>query len=269
MLRLSDFWLADGTFKTAPPLFTQVYVVHALRGGPQPMRDGHLLPSLFVLLSNKTEATYRRMWEQIRTLCPLAQSSEMLLDFEKAAINSFEGVWPDTLVRCCFFHLTQNVWRKVQAAGMQADYNHDEELAMRIRQLPALVLYFERTYIGRTLPGGTHQAPLFPIYLWNFHIDTPFRLPRTTNAVEAWHRSFNATIGCRHPSIWKLITALKREQGLVEVRQAKSTAEAAPTKRRSAQANEQALRNLVTSYYDRAGLDFLRGVAHHFSLGAD
>ena len=57
MLRLSDFWLDDGTFKTAPPLFTQVYVVHTLRGGPQPMRDGHLLPSLFVLLPNKTEAT--------------------------------------------------------------------------------------------------------------------------------------------------------------------------------------------------------------------
>ena len=227
MLRLSDFWLADGTFKTEPPLFTQVYVVHALRGGPQPMREGHLLPSLFVLLPNKTEATYRRMWEQIRTLCPLAQPREMLLDFEKAAINSFEEVWPDTLVRCCFFHLTQNIWRKVQAAGMQADYNHDEELVMRIRQLPALsfaspsdvphlfaavlqqlpmpqateqVLYFERTYIGCTLPGGTHQAPLFPIYLWNFHIDTPFGLPLTTNAVEAWHRSFNVTVGCQFES---------------------------------------------------------------------
>ena len=152
------------------------------------MRDGHLLPSLFVLLPNKTEATYRRMWEQIRTLCPLAQPREMLLDFEKAAINSFEEVWPDALVRCCFFHLTQNVWCKVQAAGMQADYNHDEELAMRIRQLPALafaspsdvqhlfaavvqqlpmpqatelVLYFERTYIGRTLPGAT--VPYLPV----------------------------------------------------------------------------------------------------------
>ena len=33
---------------------------------------------------------------------------------------------------------TGQVWRKVQAAGMQAHYNHDDELAMRIRQLPAL-----------------------------------------------------------------------------------------------------------------------------------
>ena len=38
MLRLSEYWLADCTFKTAPSFFTQVYVVHALRGGPHPMR---------------------------------------------------------------------------------------------------------------------------------------------------------------------------------------------------------------------------------------
>ena len=61
MLQLAEYWMTDVTFKTAPPLFSQVYVVHALRGGAQLLRDGHLLPSLFVLLPNKTEATYRRM----------------------------------------------------------------------------------------------------------------------------------------------------------------------------------------------------------------
>ena len=113
-------------------------------------------------------------------------------------------MWPETVVKCCFFHLTQNVWRKVQAAGMQADYSQDEELAIRIRQLPALafahpydvhqlfaevaqqlpmsqatelVLYFERTYIGRTLPGRTHQTSLFPLKLWNYYYETPFGLP--------------------------------------------------------------------------------------------
>ena len=296
MLESSQYWLADGTFKTAPELFLQVYVIHALRGGPNPLQNGHLLPSLFVLLPNKTQATYTRMWQQIKALCPNAHPNQMIMDFEKAAINSFEHVWPVTFVKCCFFHLTQNVWRKVQSEGLQSDYNQDAELAILIRLLPALafaaphevphlfgdvvqqlpmpqatglVLYFENTYIGRTLPGGTYQRALFPIEMWNYHFDTPFGLPRTTNIVEAWHRSFNATVGCSHPSIWKFIASLKREQGLVEVRQAKFIAGAQPPKRVKSQANEQALKELIASYLYRPRMEFLRGVAHHFSMDAN
>ena len=42
MLQFSRVWLADGTFRTAPLLFTQVYVIHALRGGPDLLKDDHL-----------------------------------------------------------------------------------------------------------------------------------------------------------------------------------------------------------------------------------
>ncbi|KAI6660219.1 hypothetical protein LOD99_10455 [Oopsacas minuta] len=45
----SNIWLADGTFKTAPQLLAQVYTIHALRGGLNPLQDGHLLPCLFIL----------------------------------------------------------------------------------------------------------------------------------------------------------------------------------------------------------------------------
>ena len=65
MLRNSQIWVADGTFKSVPALFTQVYVIHSLRGrGDQvlSLEVGHLLPGLFVLLKNKTEAVYLRMW---------------------------------------------------------------------------------------------------------------------------------------------------------------------------------------------------------------
>ena len=104
--------------------------------------------------------------------------------------------------------------------------------------------------------------------MWNYHFDTPFGLPQTTNIVEAWHRSFNATVGCNHPSIWKFNASLKREQGLVEVRQAKFIAGAQPPKRIKSQAHEQTLKELIASYLYRPRMEFLRGVAHHFSMDA-
>ena len=135
------------------------------------------------------------------------------MDYGKAAISSFERTWPSSVVKGCFFHLTQNVWRKVQAEGMQVEYSQDEELAIRIRIIPdlaftaphevcgmfaevaaqlptpeadGLIQYFERTYIGRTLPGGAYQRVLFPIGMWNHHFDTAYGFPRTTNIVEGW-----------------------------------------------------------------------------------
>ena len=140
------------------------------------------------------------MWEHspelVQTLCSDAQPTQLVNDFEKAAINSFRLIWYNTNFKGCFFHLTQNIWRKVQAEGLQSDYNNDEELALKIRHLPTLafvspfnvrdyfetviehlpnpglkglVLYFEQTYIGRTLAGGFHQEPLFLIQMWNQH----------------------------------------------------------------------------------------------------
>ena len=115
-LELAPIFLADGTFKTAPILFEQVYVIHALRGGPEQFENGHLLPSLFVLLTKKTDDVYMRMWEVIQQLCPGAQPTHMLMDFERAAINSFSHFWPHTTVKSCFFHFThikKNTSRRV------------------------------------------------------------------------------------------------------------------------------------------------------------
>ena len=148
-----------------------------------------------------------------------------------------------SMVKGCFFHLSQNLLRNVQAPGRQVAYSLDEELAIRIRMMPALafaapykvaglfaevdgqlptperddlIQYFERTYIRRTLPGGAYQQALFLLNMWHYHFDTAYDLLRTMNAVEACHRSFNATVWCHHPKIWKFIISLKREQGLVE-----------------------------------------------------
>ena len=103
MLSTSNIWLADGTFKTAPNLFYQLYVIHALKGGPNIFEDGHLLPCLFVLLTNKSEDIYARIWKEIRKLCPDACPSHPIVDFELAAIKSFSLNYPGTQVKGYFF----------------------------------------------------------------------------------------------------------------------------------------------------------------------
>ena len=178
----------------------------------------------------------------------------------------------------CFFHLTQNIWRKVQGVGLQTQYTEDADLAMRIRLLPALafaaqnevpelltlvaqqlpmpeasdlILYFENTYVGRFLPGGSFQAPLFSIPMWNYYsfpnsnvelllfsqfqcgIITLFPIPMWNyysfpNSNVELLPIIQRFSWLQHPNIWKFINALKREQGLVEFRQAKFTAGTRP-----------------------------------------
>ena len=40
--------------------------------------------------------------------------------------------------------------------------------------------------------------------------------PRTNNSVEAWHRAFQRTVGYVHPTVYKLIEALRLEQSNTE-----------------------------------------------------
>ena len=59
----------------------------------------------------------------------------------------------------------------------------------------AVIDYFEDTYIGRLHPGGHRRIPIFELGLWNMYNQTLNDLPRTNNAVEGWHHSFQANVG--------------------------------------------------------------------------
>ena len=98
-----------------------------------------------------------------------------MIDFEIAVINSINAVFPRAEIKGCFFHLCQNVYRKVQALGLQQLYQNDTNFAIQVRMIAALAFvpldkviehfenlqehfidavspvldYFEDTYIGR------------------------------------------------------------------------------------------------------------------------
>ena len=85
VLEGSEHWLMDGTFKTVPPLYLQMYTIHAL------VQD-RVVPALYALLPNKQLETYRRLFAAMLRLNMDLAPSTVLLDFEQAAkvcINSF------------------------------------------------------------------------------------------------------------------------------------------------------------------------------------
>jgi len=43
-------------------------------------------------------------------------------------------------------------------------------------------------------------------------------LPKTNNSVEGWHRAFSSLLGASHPTTWRLIDVIKKEQGLTEMK---------------------------------------------------
>ena len=126
--------------------------------------------------------------------------------------------------------------------------------------------YFEDTYIRRFRRSTPRGPPLFPIELWNMFNRTPEELPRTNNNIEAWHNSFQANVSSTHPTFWKFLDVLLREERIVRVRMLQIQAGHVPEsqRRRYADCNACILR-IVDYYLNRQVMDYLRHIPHNFS----
>ena len=191
----SELWHADGTFKTAPNIFTQLYTIHCVK-------NNITFPCIFALLPNKTEATYGRLLENVKRLALERginlNPREIMSDFELGFINACKRQFPTTQSRGCFFHFSQCLWRKIQQhADIAEKYKADDDFALNLRQIPALAFvpvtklvesfgdlmqtpffaanenllipftdYFEDVWIGR--PGRVSRRPvMFMHEIWN------------------------------------------------------------------------------------------------------
>lgn len=103
-LSQSLHWYADGTFKTVPLLFHQLYTVHWLK-------ENASVPLVFALLLNTLEETYIRFFQELKNLEPLLSPRTITTDFEKAMINAVKKEFPNAKQRGCFFHFTQCIFR--------------------------------------------------------------------------------------------------------------------------------------------------------------
>ncbi|XP_071040757.1 uncharacterized protein [Parasteatoda tepidariorum] len=217
----------DGTFKTVPKLFAQLYTIHGCI-------MGRYYPFAYCLLINKEKTTYVRLFDLLKgkalALGISLNPNSVLIDFERSCISALKDTFPYAAVKGCFFHYGQCIWRKVQELGLSSAYRNDDEVRQWVQRIGALPLVPPESmgdaiiYIENTAPDCTEAMDLFSYVadtwvdecdsmflmdIWN-HYDNPG--DRTNNIVESWHSKFNRRAQKSHLNLFAFIELLQQEE---------------------------------------------------------
>ncbi|CAB4380960.1 unnamed protein product [Rhizophagus irregularis] len=294
----------DGTFKTVPTIFKQLYTIHGSVGGSE---NSQIMPLVFSLMSSKSEECYRALFQNLINFGDEhnidLQPQYVLTDFEKASINAVHIELHGVQNKGCHFHLSQSVYCKVQAFGLASQYASDENISLFVRHIPALAFlpcdnipaafdelrsnmppdmppevnelldWFEIYYVHgkviRRLRNGNvvRSEPLFPPSLWSVTENIEYTFPRTQNSVEAWHRRWETLVGRAHVGLFKIIKELQSEQHQIEIKvESILRGNPRPKQKKHDREHENRIQVVYNDRENRPLLDFLRGIAHNISF---
>lgn len=264
------------------------------------------VPLIYALLSSKEQIQYIAVLNAIVDAAENfnienCQPDVLMTDFEKAIINSCD-VFPDSTVSCCFFHLGQSLYRKIQEVGLQTAYNDptdrnlkihahmllalayvpiaDVKIALRLlkpvvpQALNEVIDYFAVNYITGKPKRGRIAAvpPRYPMHLWNQYEATLQGTHKTNNISEGWHNRFRLLVGKNHPDLYSLLLEFKKEQSdtesiIADLNLGKNV-KAAPKKKWITIQNR--LRTVASSYLtykrDREILHYLKAIGSNIIL---
>lgn len=140
LLAMTPILFGDGTFKTVPEQFMQMYTLHGIV-------EGFVLPLAFALCVRKNLETYEHIFSVIKNLAEekvrrVWSPGKVMMDFEQAAMRAVRLTFPSAVLRGGLFHLNQALWRNVVSNGLRDLYENvdDEDHTVRedIQKLMAL-----------------------------------------------------------------------------------------------------------------------------------
>lgn len=237
----AERWAADGTFRTAPQGFRQLYVLNCFKRNRR-------LACAWVCMQKQTRDAYRVMFKQFDT----AVVKKCVFDFEIAARDAFHDVFLDAQATGGFFHLEQSIKKHARdgpkseksATSYRQLYRSDAFYRRLSRMLAGLAFvpeaqvkdgwkliveevaaidgdthqgsprhcyrqllrYFERYYIGQD--GLLAEDPLFPIAYWNL-CDRLTKEEEISNAgLESGNARWNQCVGAKNPEFATIVQKL-------------------------------------------------------------
>ncbi|KAE9523019.1 hypothetical protein AGLY_016650 [Aphis glycines] len=116
----TDNIYVDGTFKSCPKFFHQIFTIHGY------VNNKVYIPLVFGILGNKELGTYIQFFKHIVTYCSTIDltflPNRIFIDFEIGIHNAAKHVWPLIEIKGCRFHLGQSWWKKIQSLGLTNVY---------------------------------------------------------------------------------------------------------------------------------------------------
>ncbi|XP_003740080.1 uncharacterized protein LOC100898251 [Galendromus occidentalis] len=288
LLKHCNEWFMDGTFKSCPSIFYQMFTIHVK------LMSGKTVPVIYSFLSSKDAATYASLFSVLKEALDGFLPRLIHLDFERAVIAEVSASFPGADIVGCNFHFNQCLWRHIQhEPTLREQYLSNLDCNLNLRMLAALafvpckdvrqafgtlleteffrtnmislssfVNYFEKTWIGREF-----GAAVFPLEWWNSYEATRQGIARTNNAVEGWHSAFQRRLGSSNPTFYKLIEQLKLEQGMMEFGVDNTAARGNDTPpKRVYRDRQRRLNELVESYENYDRIEYLTAVAQNIKF---
>lgn len=249
-----DTWAVDGTFKSCPKTFSQLYNIYGFISGKS-------FPLVFGLLENKDRVCYTQFFGQVKmkalefeiTLTP----SNIILDFERASFDVLAVEFAQARLHSCMFHFGQAIYRRVVAGGWLQQYNSLDDVRIFFRSIMSIgflpserVLPVFELLLDNLADFGrrSNQEELTSKIVEEF--GTYFRRQwlcndqmiqffnvfdkgiRTNNSCEGWHSRINRIIKKESPNIFELIKFMREEQACTEAQIEHISRGEAPRKRR-------------------------------------
>lgn len=124
-------WFADGTFHECPSIFGQIHTIHALY-------EGKVVTLVYSLLPNKSQATYKRFLESLKTLRQDLQPESIMMDMQLEFANACNGIFNAVNIRFCLFYAQQATHPKTGTLGLKSKYETDDEFNHKVKTLVGL-----------------------------------------------------------------------------------------------------------------------------------
>ncbi|CAF0865369.1 unnamed protein product [Brachionus calyciflorus] len=225
ILSESEEWYMDGTFKTAPLQLSQLFTIDAA------IKDSNVyttVPCAYILTNKKDEKTYKEVFGIIKDFSiqkNLTLNPKIIMaDFEKASTQAIKYHFPNIIIKGCWFHFRQAIFRNAVKLGLKTSYNQYEykefiNLLGALSFIPPNKVLDGFNIVKEFMPTDPKCTELLNYFEnqwlkntdlndWN-HYDS---YVKTNNRIEGFHSGLNKMVIKQRPNIFHLIDFLKVQQ---------------------------------------------------------